>query len=69
MSTQVTRLKSGAIAAANETIELNDIHNDLEKARFEYQAKEFALIQEFNAKRDKLRAEYHERTQQIIGTG
>jgi hypothetical protein len=64
---QVTRLKAGAMSAANETIGLNDIESDLEKARFDHQAKNLALVQEFNLKRDKLRAEYHERVQQITG--
>jgi hypothetical protein len=64
---QVTRLKAGTLAATNETIELNDIESDLEKARFDHMAKNFALQQEFNGKRDKLRAEYHERVQEITG--
>jgi hypothetical protein len=68
MTTQVTRLKSGPVAAVNETIELNDVHSELEKARFDHDAKMFALQQEFCGKRDKLRAEYHERVQQITGT-
>jgi hypothetical protein len=66
MSTQVTRLKSGG--AVNETIELNDVETELEKARFDHQTRQFALQQEFNGRRDKLRAEYHERVQQITGT-
>ena len=64
---QVTRLKAGSMAATNETIELNDVESDLERARFDHQAKLFALQQEFNGKRDKLRAEYHERVQEITG--
>jgi hypothetical protein len=64
---QVTRLKAGTVAATNETIELNDIETDLEKARFDHQARLFALQQEFNAKRDKLRSEYHARVQEITG--
>jgi hypothetical protein len=64
---QVARLKTGAMSAANETIGLNDVESDLERARFDHQAKNFALQQEFNGKRDKLRAEYHERIQQITG--
>ena len=67
MSTQVTRLKGGTVAAVNETIGLNDVETELEKARFDYQAKLFALQQEFNTKRDQLRAEYHERIQHITG--
>jgi hypothetical protein len=55
------------MAATNETIELNDVESDLERARFDHQAKLFALQQEFNGKRDKLRAEYHERVQEITG--
>lgn len=68
MSTQVTRLKSGT-AAINETITiaLNDTETELEKARFDHQAKLFSLQQEFNGKRDKLREEYHERVQEITG--
>ena len=57
MSTQVTRVKGGT-AAVNDTIELNDVEVELEKARFDHQARLFALQQEFNAKRDKLRTEY-----------
>jgi hypothetical protein len=64
---QVTRLKAGMLAATNETIELNDVETDLEKARFDHQAKLFALQQEFNGKRDRLRQEYHERVQEITG--
>ena len=67
MQQQVTRLKAGTLAAANETIELNDVETDLERARFDHQAKLFALQQEFNGKRDKLRQEYHERVQEITG--
>jgi hypothetical protein len=64
---QVTRLKAGMLAATTETIELNDVETDLEKARFDHQAKLFALQQEFNGKRDRLRHEYHERVQEITG--
>lgn len=67
MMQQVTRLKAGAVAATNETIELNDVETDLEKARFDHQAKLFALQQEFNGKRDRLRQEYHEQVQEITG--
>jgi hypothetical protein len=69
MSNQVTRLKSGALASANETIELNSTHSELEQARFEHEAKNFALQQKFVLDRDKLRAEYHERVQEITGQG
>jgi hypothetical protein len=62
---QVTRLKAGTLAATNETIELNDVETDLEKARFDHQAKLFALQQEFNGKRDALRKAYHERVSEI----
>jgi hypothetical protein len=65
---QVTRLKAGTLAATNETIELNDIESDLEKARFDHQAKQFSLQQDYIAKRDKLRQEYHERVQEITGS-
>lgn len=64
---QVTRLKAGTLAAANETIELNHTQSDLEMARFDHQAKLFALQQEFNGKRDRLISEYHERVQEITG--
>jgi len=64
---QVARLRTGTLAAATETIELNDTESDLERARFDHQAKLFALQQEFNGKRDKLRQEYHERVQEITG--
>ena len=64
---QVTRLKAGTLAATNETIELNDVESDLEKARFDHQTRLLALQQELNGKRDKLRAEYHERVQEITG--
>jgi hypothetical protein len=47
MSTSVTRLKTGALASVNETIGLNDTQSELEKARFDYDAKLFALNQEF----------------------
>ena len=67
MSTQVTRLKSGVVAAVNDTIELNDTETELERARFDHQARLFSLQVEFNGKRDKLRAEYHERVQEITG--
>jgi hypothetical protein len=67
MQQAVTRLKAGTLAATTETIELNDVETDLEKARFDHQAKLFALQQEFNGKRDKLRQEYHERVQAITG--
>ena len=63
----VARLKTGAMAAVNETISLNDVESDLEKARFDHQTKLLALQQEFNGKRDKLRQEYHERVQEITG--
>lgn len=62
---QVTRLRAGTLAATNESIGLNDVESDLEKARFDHQAKLFALQQEFNQKRDALRKEYHERVQEI----
>ena len=64
---QVARLRTGTLAGTTETIELNDVESDLEKARFGHQSKLFALQQEFNAKRDKLRHEYHERVQEITG--
>jgi len=64
---QVTRLKSGTLAATTETIEINKRESDLEQARFEHQAKLFALSQEFNTKRDKLRQEYHDQVQEISG--
>jgi hypothetical protein len=64
---QVARLRTGTLAATTETIELNDTESDLERARFDHQAKLFALQQEFNGKRDKLRQEYHERVQEITG--
>jgi hypothetical protein len=64
---QVTRLKAGNLAASNETIEINARESDLEQARFDHQAKQFALQQDFVAKRDKLRQEYHERVQEITG--
>jgi hypothetical protein len=64
----VARLKSGTLASATETIQLNDVESDLEKARFDHMARNLALQQEYNAKRDKLRAEYHERVQEITGS-
>ena len=64
---QVARLRTGTLASTTETIELNDTESDLERARFDHQAKLFALQQEFNGKRDKLRQEYHERVQEITG--
>jgi hypothetical protein len=64
---QVTRLKTGAVAQTNETIGLNDVETDLERARFDHQARNFALQSEYNAKRDKLREEYHARVQEITG--
>jgi hypothetical protein len=67
MASQITRLKSGTMASVNDTIGLNDIETELEKARFDHQAKLFALQTEFNGKRDKLREEYHERVQEITG--
>ncbi len=63
----VARLKTGSLAATSETIGLNDVETDLEKARFEHTTKLFALQAEFNGKRDKLRSEYHERVQEITG--
>jgi hypothetical protein len=65
MSTQVTRLKSGPLAAANDTIELNSTQSEIERARFEHDAKMFALQVEFSTKRDKLREEYHTRLAEI----
>jgi hypothetical protein len=67
MSTQVTRLKAGPIAAVNETIGLNDTQSELEKARFDHDAKLFALNHEFCSKRDALRSEYHSRVREITG--
>ena len=67
MTNTVARLKSGSLAAVNDTIGLNDIETELEKARFDHQAKLFALQTEFNGKRDKLREEYHARVQEITG--
>jgi hypothetical protein len=64
---QITRLKTGTVAATNETIDINKRESDLEQARFEHQAKLFALSQEFNTKRDKLRQEYHDKVQEISG--
>jgi hypothetical protein len=63
----VARLKSGTLASASETIQINDTESELEQARFSHQARLFALQQEFNGKRDKLRQEYHERVQEITG--
>ena len=64
---QVTRLKSGNLAASNETIEINNVQSELERASFDHQAKQFALQQDFIAKRDKLRQEYHDKVQEISG--
>ena len=64
---QVARLRAGTLAATTETIELNNVESDLEKAQFDHHAKLFALQQEFQTKRDKLRQEYHERVQEITG--
>jgi len=65
MSTSVTRLKTGALASVNETIGLNDTQSELEKARFDYDAKLFALNQEFCDRRDKMRKEYHAKIAEI----
>jgi len=65
MVTSVTRLKTGPVASVNETIGLNDTQSELEKARFDYDAKMFSLNQEFCVKRDKLREEYHVRLAEI----
>jgi len=62
---QVARLKTGALASANDTIETNRIESDIEQARFDHQAKQFALQQDFVAKRDKLREEFHARVHEI----
>jgi len=68
MVTSVTRLKTGPVASVNETIGLNDTQSELEKARFDYDAKMFSLNQEFCVKRDKLREEYHARLAEITGS-
>jgi len=65
MSTSVTRLKTGAMAQVNETIGLNDTQSELERARFDHDAKMFALNQEFVERRDKLRREYHTKVGEI----
>jgi hypothetical protein len=64
---QITRLKTNSLASTNETIGLNDIESDLEKARFEHQTRLLALQNEFNQKRDKLRGEYHAKVADITG--
>jgi hypothetical protein len=55
----LARIGGKQTAELNETIALNDVESDVEKARFDHQAKLFALQQEFNARRDALRSEYH----------
>jgi len=65
MVTSVTRLKTGPVASVNETIGLNDTQSELEKARFDYDAKLFALNQEFCDRRDKMRKEYHAKIAEI----
>ena len=52
-------------AAVAETIALNDTQSDVDKARFDYEAKMFALQAEFRERSDKLKAEYHEQLQAI----
>jgi hypothetical protein len=44
--------------AIERTIALNNSDTEIDRARFDYQAKLFALQQEFNVKRDALRTEY-----------
>jgi hypothetical protein len=64
----LARVVGGKQAAAiTDTIALNDVDQAIEKARFDYQAKLFALQQEFNAKRNLLRTEYHEALAVITG--
>jgi hypothetical protein len=54
-------------AEVNGTIALNDTDSEIEKARFNYQTKLFALQNEFNTKRDGLRTEYHAALAEITG--
>ena len=68
MSTSVTRLKTSGLASVNETIGLNDTQSELEKARFDYDAKLFHLNEEFCERRDKMRKEYHARLAEITAS-
>lgn len=52
-------------AAVAETIALNNTQSDVDKARFDYEAKMLALQAEFRERSDKLKAEYHEQLQAI----
>jgi hypothetical protein len=47
-------------AAVQETIALNDTQVSVDQARFNFEAKMFALQAEFRERSDKLKAEYHD---------
>jgi len=66
MST-IVKFDGKQTTAINGTIALNDADTEIERARFAYQTKLFALQQEFNVKRDALRTEYHAALAGITG--
>ena len=66
MAGQVVGLRK-AEAAVRETIALNDVQMDLERAKFEHDSKMLALQAEFAERRDKIRAEYHARVHELTG--
>lgn len=55
-------------AAVAETIALNDTQGSVDKARFDFEARMFALQAEFRERSDKLKAEYHEQLAAITGS-
>ena len=61
----ITRLKFDS--ATQDSIELNEVDAELNKARFEYEAKLAALAAEFNSRRDGLRRDYHAKVSEITG--
>jgi len=67
MSSPITLMKTSKtlMTQVNETIGLNDTQSELEKARFDYDAKLFSLNQEFCDRRDKMRKEYHAKLAEI----